>query len=101
MAKTSAVQQNKKRIRMAAAFKARRDRLLSIAEDLSLPVEEQFAARLKLAELPRNSSPSRIRNRCEITGRPRGYYRKFGISRIAIRDLGSAGLIPGLVKSSW
>jgi small subunit ribosomal protein S14 len=66
-----------------------------------LPAEDRFAARLKLAEVPRNSAPVRIRNRCEITGRPRGYYRKFKISRIALRDLGSNGQIPGLVKSSW
>jgi small subunit ribosomal protein S14 len=72
-----------------------------MAKDVSLPAEDRFAARLKLAEVPRNSAPVRIRNRCEITGRPRGYYRKFKISRIALRDLGSNGQIPGLVKSSW
>ena len=76
-------------------------RLKAIANDESLPLEERFQARLKLAELPRNSSPTRIRNRCEVTGRPRGVYRKLKMSRIALRELGSLGLIPGLVKSSW
>jgi len=72
-----------------------------MAKDDSLPAEERFAARLKLAENPRNAAPSRIRNRCELTGRPRGFYRKFKISRIALRELGSNGQVPGLVKSSW
>ena len=76
-------------------------KLLAIANDKNLPLEEQFAARLKLARLPRNSAPTRIRNRCEVTGRPRGVYRKFKMSRIALRELGSQGLVPGLVKSSW
>lgn len=101
MAKTSAVQKNRKRTRLAKKFEARRARLKAIAQDRSLPAEECFAARLKLAELPRNSSPVRIRNRCEISGRPRGYYRKFKISRIALRDLASQGQIPGMTKSSW
>ena len=79
----------------------RRTRLKAIAADRKLPAEERFAARLKLAELPRNSSLTRIRNRCDLTGRPRGYYRKLRMSRIALRDLGSQGLIPGMIKSSW
>lgn len=101
MAKTSAVEKNLKRIRLAKKYAAKRERFKAIASDRSLPAEDRFAARLKLAEVPRNSAPVRIRNRCEITGRPRGYYRKFKISRIALRDLGSNGQIPGLVKSSW
>ena len=101
MAKTSMIERDKKRRRLAKKYKVRRTRLKAIAADRSLPPEERFAARLKLAELPRNSSPTRIRNRCEITGRPRGYYRKLRMSRIALRDLGSQGQIPGMVKSSW
>ena len=101
MAKTSAVEKNRKRTRLAKKFEARRARLKAIAQDRSLPAEECFAARLKLAELPRNSAPVRIRNRCELSGRPRGYYRKFEISRIALRDLASQGQIPGMTKSSW
>ncbi len=79
----------------------KRARLKAIAEDRSLPPEERFAARLKLSELPRNSAAVRLHNRCELTGRPRGYYRKFRLSRIALRDLASSGQIPGMVKSSW
>ncbi len=101
MAKTSVVERNNKRRRLAQKFKGRRARLKAIATDRQLPAEERFAARLKLAELPRNSSPSRIRNRCELTGRPRGFYRKIRMSRIALRDLASQGLIPGMTKSSW
>ena len=101
MAKTSMVERNKKRRRLAQKFKTRRTRLKSVAADRNLPAEDRFAARLKLAELPRNSSPTRIRNRCELTGRPRGYYRKLKMSRIALRDLASQGQIPGMVKSSW
>jgi small subunit ribosomal protein S14 len=101
MAKTSTIERDKKRRRLAEKYKARRMRLKAIAVDRSLPAEERFAARLKLAELPRNSSPTRIRNRCDLTGRPRGYYRKIRMSRIALRDLGSEGLIPGMIKSSW
>ena len=101
MAKTSAVEKNRKRIRMSKKFASKRARLKAIAQDKSLPSEECFAARLKLAELPRNSSPTRIRNRCELSGRPRGYHRKFKISRIALRDLASQGQIPGMTKSSW
>jgi small subunit ribosomal protein S14 len=101
MAKTSAVEKNKRRRRLAKKYGAKRTKLKAIARDQSLPVEERFAARLKLAELPRNSAPVRIRNRCELTGRSRGYYRKFKLSRIALRDLASTGQIPGMVKSSW
>jgi len=101
MAKTSAVEKNRKRIRMTKKYASKRAQLKAIAQDKSLPAEECFAARLKLTELPRNSSAVRIRNRCEISGRPRGYYRKFKISRIALRDLASQGQIPGMTKSSW
>jgi small subunit ribosomal protein S14 len=101
MAKTSMIERDKKRRALAKKFAYRRARLKEIAADRSLPAEERFAARLKLAELPRNSSPTRIRNRCDLTGRPRGYYRKLRMSRIALRDLGSTGMIPGMVKSSW
>ena len=86
---------------MTKQFAGRRARLKAIVADKSKPVEERFAATLKLAEVPRNSSATRIRNRCELTGRPRGFYRKHKLSRIALRELGSKGLIPGLVKSSW
>jgi small subunit ribosomal protein S14 len=101
MAKKSAIERNKKRRKMVKQVSGRRAALKAIADDRDLPMEERFAARLKLAELPRNSSPVRIRNRCEISGRPRGYYRKFHMSRIALRDLASTGQIPGMVKSSW
>ena len=101
MAKKSMVEKNNRRRKMAKQFASRRSKLKAIARDKTLPMEERFAATLKLAELPRNSSATRIRNRCELSGRPRGYYRKHRLSRIALRDLGSKGLIPGLVKSSW
>ncbi|MDY0885834.1 30S ribosomal protein S14 [Dongia soli] len=101
MAKTSAIQNNKKRERMVKQYAARRARLKAIADNEALPMEERFAARLKLAELPRNSSKVRIRNRCELSGRPRAVYRKFKLSRIALRELASTGQIPGVVKSSW
>jgi small subunit ribosomal protein S14 len=101
MAKTSSINKNKRRAQMAKRMAAKRARLKAMAEDRSLPPEERFAARLKLAELPRNSSLTRIRNRCELTGRPRGFYRKFKLSRLALRELASAGQIPGMVKSSW
>ena len=101
MAKKSSIEKNNRRKRMAKSFSGRRARLKAIARNKSLPMEERFAATLKLAELPRNSSINRVRNRCEMSGRPRGYYRKHRLSRIALRDLGSKGLIPGLVKSSW
>jgi small subunit ribosomal protein S14 len=101
MAKKSSIEKNARRRRMAKRFAGRRARLNEIAHDKDRPMEERFAATLKLAEMPRNSSPTRIRNRCEVTGRPRAYYRKLKLSRIALRDLGSKGLIPGLIKSSW
>ena len=101
MAKTSSINKNKRRAQMVKRMAAKRARLKAMAEDRSLPPEERFAARLKLAELPRNSSLTRIRNRCELTGRPRGFYRKFKLSRLALRALASAGQIPGMVKSSW
>jgi small subunit ribosomal protein S14 len=101
MAKKSSIEKNNRRRRMTKQFSGRRTRLKEIARDKDRPMEERFAASLKLAELPRNSSATRIRNRCEITGRPRGFYRKHRISRIALRDLGSKGMIPGLLKSSW
>jgi small subunit ribosomal protein S14 len=101
MAKKSSIEKNSRRRRLARQYSARRSRLKAIAMDKTKPMEERFAATLKLAELPRNSSATRIRNRCEITGRPRGFYRKHKLSRIALRELGSKGLIPGLLKSSW
>src|SRR5215813_4430909 len=101
MAKKSSVEKNKKRERLAKQYAAKRARLKAIADNDSLPMEERFTARLKLAELPRNSSKVRIRNRCELSGRPRGVYRKFKLSRIALRDLASTGQIPGMVKASW
>jgi len=101
MAKKSSIEKNKRRRKMAKQFSGRRARLKAIVQNKALPVEERFAATLKLAELPRNSAPNRIRNRCELTGRPRSVYRKHRLSRIALRELGNKGLIPGLVKSSW
>ena len=101
MSKKSSVEKNNRRKQLVKKYAGKRERLLAIANDEARPMEERFEARLKLAELPRNGNPTRIRNRCEITGRPRAYYRKLGMSRIALRELGSQGLIPGLVKSSW
>lgn len=101
MAKKSAVNRNEKVKALVKQFASKRDALKAIANDDNLPLEERFEARLKLAELPRSSSPTRIRNRCQVTGRPRAYYRKLKMSRVALRELGSHGLIPGLVKSSW
>ncbi|ANK83131.1 MAG: 30S ribosomal protein S14 [Rhizobiales bacterium NRL2] len=101
MAKVSSIEKDKQRRQLVKKYAAKRAELKAIAKDPSRPQEERFAARLKLAELPRNSSKTRLRNRCAITGRSRGYYRKLGLSRIALRELGSQGLIPGLVKSSW
>jgi len=95
------IERDKKRRGLAKKYEARRSRLKALAADQSIPAEERFAARLKLAEIPRNASPTRIHNRCGLTGRPRGYYRKLRMSRIALRDLASNGLIPGMVKSSW
>src|SRR3984885_11078128 len=101
MAKTSSIEKNNRRRKMTKKFASKRARLKAIAYDKELPLEERFEAQLKLAQLPRNSSATRIRNRCEVTGRARAYYRKLKMSRIALRDLGSKSLIPGLVKSSW
>ena len=101
MAKKSAVNRNEMVRRLVKTKAAKRHALKAIANDENLSLEERFDARLKLAEMPRNSSPTRIRNRCELTGRPRAFYRKMRMSRIALRELGSRGQIPGLVKSSW
>jgi small subunit ribosomal protein S14 len=101
MAKTSAIEKNKHRIRLVKKFAGRRSRLKAIALDKTITAEERFAAQLKLAQLPRNSSPVRIRSRCDMTGRSRAVYRKFRLSRMALRDLASNGQIPGMVKSSW
>lgn len=101
MAKVSSIERNNKRKRMTAQYAEKRKKLKAIADNEALPMEERFAARLKLAELPRNSSKVRIRNRCEVTGRSRGYYRKLKMSRISLRDLAAMGQIPGMVKSSW
>lgn len=101
MAKKSAVNRNEMVKKLVKQYASKRDELKAIANDDSRPLEERFDARLRLAKLPRNSSAVRIRNRCELTGRPRAYYRKLKMSRISLRELGSAGQIPGLVKSSW
>lgn len=101
MAKKSAVNRNQMVKQLVKQYAGKREELKAIANDDSRPLEERFEARLKLAKLPRNSAPGRIRNRCELTGRPRAYYRKLKMSRISLRELGSAGQIPGLVKSSW
>jgi small subunit ribosomal protein S14 len=101
MAKKSAVEKNNRRRKMVDRFAAKRKALKAIVMDRARDPEERFDATLKLSELPRNASKVRIRNRCTLTGRPRAYYRKFGLSRIALRDLASEGQIPGVVKSSW
>ncbi|HEV2572515.1 30S ribosomal protein S14 [Methylocella sp. CPCC 101449] len=101
MAKKSAVQNQKRKEKLVKKFAGRRARLKEIVNDESLSMEERFEASLKLAQVPRNSSATRLRNRCEVTGRPRAFHRKMKMSRIAVRELGSKGLIPGLVKSSW
>ena len=101
MAKTSSIQRNLKRIKLAKKFLKKREGLKKIIKNKKLPLEERFAAQLKLAKIPRNSARIRIRNRCEISGRPHGVYRKLRISRIALRDLASKGKIPGMTKSSW
>lgn len=101
MAKTSAINRNAKRARMSARDKEKRLSLKNIIMDRTLPVEDRFEASLKLAELPRNGARTRVRLRCALTGRSRGNYRKFGLCRIALRDLASEGQIPGMVKSSW
>jgi small subunit ribosomal protein S14 len=101
MAKKSAIEKNQRRRRMVDRYAARRAALRAIVHDRTRAPEERFDATLLLAKLPRNSAKVRVRNRCALTGRPRGFHRKFGMSRIAVRDLGSAGQIPGLVKASW
>ena len=101
MAKKSAIENNKRKMRLVKQFAGRRARLQAIADNMDLSMEERFEARLKLAALPRNSAQIRIRNRCEVTGRPRAYYRKLKMSRISLRDLASNGQIPGMTKSSW
>jgi small subunit ribosomal protein S14 len=101
MAKKGSINRNENRKRLAKSFAGKRARLKAIALDENLPMDERFAARLKLAALPRNSAENRYRNRCEVTGRPRGFYKKLRMSRIALRELASRGLIPGMVKASW
>jgi small subunit ribosomal protein S14 len=101
MAKTSSIDKQRKRTALVKRLAPKRARLKALAEDKSLPPEERFNARLRLAEMPRNSSATRLHNRCELSGRPRGYYRKFKLSRLALRELASAGQIPGMVKASW
>jgi len=101
MAKTSSIERNNKRKRMVAKFADKRAKLKAMAKDPNLAQEDRYLARMKLAELPRNSSKTRIRNRCELTGRPRGVESTFKLSRIALRDLASRGQIPGMIKSSW
>lgn len=101
MAKVSSVQKNKHRIELVKSYASRRKRLKDVVMNQSLSLDERFRATIKLAEMPRNSAKIRIRNRCEVSGRPRAYYRKLKMSRIALRELGSLGYIPGIVKSSW
>lgn len=101
MAKTSSVEKNNRRRKLVKQYANKRAKLKAIIQNKELSIEERFAAQLKLAELPRNSAKNRIRNRCEVTGRPRAYYRKLKMSRLALRDLSNQGLIPGMVKSSW
>ena len=101
MAKKSATERNNKRKALVKKYAGRRERLKAIALNEDLPLEDRFEARLKLAALPRNSAPIRVRNRCEVTGRPRGFYRKLKMSRVALRELGNLGKVPGMVKSSW
>ena len=101
MAKKSSIENNNRRMRLVKRYAAKRALLKQIASDETKSAEERFDARVKLAELPRNGSATRIRLRCEVSGRPRGVYRKLKMSRIALRDLGSRGMVPGLVKSSW
>ena len=101
MAKTSAVEKNKHRQALTKRYAAKRARLKAMAKDDNLPPEERFDARLKLAEMPRNSSKVRIRNRCELTGRPRGYFRKFGLCRNKLREVAMRGEVPGMIKASW
>ena len=101
MAKAAMLEREKKRQKLVDKYAAKRAELKEIAKDNDRPMEERFRARLKLAKLPRNSSPTRLHNRCQVSGRPKAYYRKLKMSRIALRDLASIGQIPGMVKSSW
>ncbi len=101
MAKLSSINKNERRKKLAKKYAGKYARLKAIADDESKDDTERLIARLKMAEIPRNANPTRIRNRCELSGRPRGYYRKFKLSRIALRDLANKGLIPGVTKSSW
>jgi small subunit ribosomal protein S14 len=101
MAKVSAIEKNNMRTKLSAKHAKKRAELKAIVSNRELPIEERFKAQLELSAMPRNGAKTRVRNRCEVSGRPRGNYRKLGVSRIALRDLGSSGLIPGLVKSSW
>ncbi|ASP29890.1 MAG TPA: 30S ribosomal protein S14 [Erythrobacter sp.] len=101
MAKLSSINKNERRKKLVKQYAEKFAKLKAIADDESLDETERLMARLKMAELPRNANPTRVRNRCSTTGRPRGYYRKFGLNRIELRDLGNKGLIPGLTKSSW
>ena len=101
MAKLSSINKNERRKKLVQKYANKYAKLKAIADDESLDEGERLMARLKMAEIPRNGNPTRVRNRCATTGRPRGYYRKFGINRIELRDLGNKGLIPGLTKSSW
>ncbi len=101
MAKKGKIETNERRKRLVKKYAKKRAKLLAIARDRSRPIEERFEAQMKLAKLPRNSAPVRVRNRCEITGRPRGYYRKLRMSRIALREMANKGLIPGMTKASW
>lgn len=101
MAKLSSINKNERRKKLVLKYAAKYEKLKAIADDKSLDEGERLMARLKMAEIPRNANPTRVRNRCATTGRPRGYYRKFGINRIELRQLGTRGMIPGLTKSSW
>ena len=101
MAKLSSVNKNEKRKRLVKKYAGQYSRLKAVAEDTSKDDDERLMARLKMAEIPRNANPTRVRNRCELTGRSRGYYRRFGLSRIMLRELANKGLIPGVTKSSW
>jgi small subunit ribosomal protein S14 len=101
MAKTSSIEKNKRRAALAKRYASRRAALKAVVHDRDKPIEERFTAAMKLSKLPRNSSPNRVRNRCELTGRPRGVYRKLKVSRIALRELASSGQLPGMIKSSW
>ena len=101
MAKVSAMQKNEKRKRLVAKYATKRAELKALASNKNIPEDERWVASMQLAKLPRNGAQTRVRNRCQITGRPRGYYRKFKMSRIALRELGSSAMVPGLTKSSW